>query len=108
MNFRVELAESFVKHAKRLLKKYPSLKNDIAQLIISLESNPKQGTELGNNCYKIRFAIKSKKKGKSGGARVISYVAIIEKRVILLTIYDKSEKENISDEELFNLIKAVF
>lgn len=108
MNFRVEFAESFIKHAKRLLKKYPSLKNDIAQLIISLESNPTQGTDLGNNCYKIRLAIKSKQKGKSGGARLISYVAIIEQRVILLTIYDKSDKENISDEELFNLIKAVF
>jgi len=107
MSFKVELAESFKKHAKRLLKKYPSLKTEIANLIFSLETNPAQGTDLGNNCYKIRLAIKSKQKGKSSGARVISYVTIIKETVILLTIYDKSDRENISDEELENLIKQI-
>lgn len=102
--FSVTLSDSFIKNAKRLIKKYPSLKNEIVELITSLEINPTQGTDLGNNCYKIRLAIKSKNTGKSGGARIISFVKFTDTKVILLTIYDKSDKNTITDKELINLI----
>ncbi|MEL6194619.1 MAG: type II toxin-antitoxin system RelE/ParE family toxin, partial [Bacteroidota bacterium] len=68
------------------------------------------GTQLSAHVYKIRLAIKSKGKGKSGGARVISYVDILtieESDVYLLTIYDKSEFENISDKKLKELIQRI-
>lgn len=64
-----------------------------------------QGTAIGNNCYKIRLAISSKGKGKSGGARLITNIVITEETVYLLSIYDKSEKENLSDKELLELLK---
>jgi hypothetical protein len=67
---------------------------------------PKQGVNLGNNCYKIRLAIASKNKGKSGGARIITHVLIRDKTVFLLDIFDKSEQDNISDKELMALIKG--
>ncbi|MEZ4776026.1 MAG: hypothetical protein R3D00_22810 [Bacteroidia bacterium] len=76
MSYNVSSIPLFDKQAKRLAKKYPSLKKDLTQLLQSLEDNPKQGTELGNNFYKIRLAIASKGKGKSGGSRVITYVKI--------------------------------
>ncbi|EMM95199.1 PF06296 domain protein [Leptospira interrogans serovar Zanoni str. LT2156] len=57
------------------------------------------------NYYKIRIPITSKGKGKSGGARVISCVVFVEKTVFLVSIYDKSEKENISDKDLEKIIK---
>ncbi|ONF90684.1 type II toxin-antitoxin system RelE/ParE family toxin, partial [Leptospira santarosai] len=57
--------------------------------------------------YKIRIPIASKGKGKSGGARVITCVFLIEKVVWLLSIYDKSEKENISDKDLEKAIKEI-
>ena len=63
---------NFDKEAKALLKKYPSLPDDLELLFESLQHNPVQGTSLGNDCYKIRLAIRSKGKGKSGGARVIT------------------------------------
>ena len=69
-------------------------------LLDSLEVNPKQGIPLGKDCYKIRLAIASKGKGKSGGARVITCVKVVKQTVYLLSIFDKSEFENISDEEL--------
>jgi hypothetical protein len=72
-----------------------------------LKNNPEQGTGLGNNCYKIRLAIKSKGKGKSGGARVITYVYVEVTSVYLLTIYSKGEKDNISDNELAALLKEI-
>lgn len=76
-------------------------------LIDELEENPLQGTSLGNNCYKIRIDIASKGKGKSGGARVITFVVVQEQTVFLLAIFDKSEKENISDKELTDLLNQL-
>jgi mRNA-degrading endonuclease RelE of RelBE toxin-antitoxin system len=100
MNYVVITADSFRKDAKKLLKKYPSLADEIEALINDLEENPTFGTPLGQDCYKIRLAIKSKNKGKSGGARVITNVKIVKETVFLLSIYDKSEKIDISSEEL--------
>ncbi|WP_310589366.1 type II toxin-antitoxin system RelE/ParE family toxin [Dyadobacter jiangsuensis] len=73
----------------------------------SLSHDPAQGTSLGQNCFKVRLAIKSKDKGKSGGARVITLVVMLAEKVVLLSIYDKSEKESISDDELTALIKEI-
>lgn len=73
----------------------------------SLRANPKQGVALGNDCFKIRLAIKSKGKGKSSGARVVTYVKVIEETIFLLTIYDKSDMVNISENELNKLLKEL-
>ena len=74
MSYSVIPIDKFKKDTKRLIKKYPSLKNELAELNSLLISNPTTGTSLGNNAYKIRVSIKSKGAGKSGGARVITYV----------------------------------
>jgi hypothetical protein len=74
---------------------------------LSLKENPDQGTSLGSDCYKIRLSIASKGKGKSGGARVITCVKIVETNVYLLTIFDKSEHENIPDKDLKELLKYI-
>lgn len=107
MNFKVLLTPPFERQSKRLVKKYPSLKNEIASLIDSLEIEPKQGTSIGHQCFKIRISIASKKKGKSGGARVITYVLIVESVVYMLSIYDKSEREDISNAELKQLLDNI-
>lgn len=87
-----------------MLKKYASMRADLELLIASLEENPTQGTSLGKSCYKVRLAIKSKVKGKSGGARVITYVVIDMAEVILLTIYDKQVKPDLKPSELDSLL----
>jgi mRNA-degrading endonuclease RelE of RelBE toxin-antitoxin system len=56
---------------------------------------------------KVRMAISSKGKGKRAGARVISYVLVQDTTVFLLTIYDKSEKENIDNSEILELIHSI-
>ena len=101
----VKATEHFKIEAKPLLKKYPSLLDDIEQLIDSLMINPEQGVPLGQNCFKIRLAIKSKGKGKSGGARIITCVKIIAETVYLISIYDKSNKDSISANELKQWLK---
>jgi len=107
MSYKVRAIPNFEKSLKRLVKKFPSLKAEFITLVDSLEQNPEQGTPIGNSCYKIRLAITSKGKGKSGGARVIIHVVITDKIVFLLDIYDKSEQANISDKELAQLIKWI-
>ena len=107
MNFNVLVTRPFQRKIKKLAKKYPSIKNDLAQIIDELLNNPTIGTALGNNCFKIRVAIKSKGKGKSGGARMITFVRFENHTVFLLDIYDKSEQDTISDEELEFLIKLL-
>ncbi|MBY0482421.1 MAG: type II toxin-antitoxin system RelE/ParE family toxin [Chitinophagaceae bacterium] len=105
MSYSIELSANFKKEAKRLTKKYPSLKTELAELFSELEENPKTGTPLGNDIYKIRLAIASKNKGKSGGARVLLFVKVTLTTVLLFSIYSKSEIENLTDKEIKELIK---
>jgi len=107
MSYKIAPIENFKKEAKRLIKKYPSLKEELARLGELLQNNPDSGTPIGHDCYKIRLAISSKGKGKSGGARVITNLHIAEETVFLLSIYDKSEQADISDKELLQLLKEI-
>jgi len=107
MSFNIIAVPTFKKELKRLAKKFPSLKNDFSEFLESLKNNPSQGTSLGKNCYKIRLAITSKGKGKSGGARVITHIVISKETVYLLSIYDKSDQESLSQKELDELLKYI-
>lgn len=105
MSYKIFITKAFEKDLKKLSKKYPSLRTDFKILISSLKENPSQGQPLGKDCFKIRMAITSKGKGKSGGSRVISCVKIVASSVFLIAIYDKSEKESINDTVLDALLK---
>lgn len=107
MNFDVKTISVFERQAKRLMKKFPSLKKEIQEPIKELKKEPEKGTSIGHNCYKIRLANASKGKGKSGGARVISHLVFKDSTVYLLTIYDKSDIENLTDKEILELIKLI-
>jgi len=105
MNYSVELSVNFKKEAKKLIKKYPSLKGELQHLFSELEISPMKGIPLGNNIYKIRLSIASKNKGKSGGARVMSFVKVTETTVLLFSIYSKGDKDSISDKEIEDLLE---
>lgn len=77
MSFKIIASNNFKKEAKRLIKKYKSLKTELEVLGHELSEEPTLGTPLGNDVYKIRLAVSSKGKGKSGGARIISYLQIV-------------------------------
>lgn len=107
MSYNILTIPPFDKQIKRLLKKYPSLKQDIIDFLDELEKNPIQGIELGKNCYKIRIKISSKNKGKSGGGRIITHIMISKEIVFLLAIYDKGEQDTLSDKELKELLQLI-
>lgn len=100
MSYNIFTSDHFDKELKKLAKKYPSLKSDFKILIESLKDKPIQGQPLGKDCFKVRMAITSKNKGKSSGSRVITCVKVLADYVFLLSIYDKSEKDNMDDNEL--------
>lgn len=104
MSYKVEFTQNFLRESKKLSKKYHSFKQDLKNLIDNIKLNPKSGKYLGSSAYKYRLAIKSKGKGKSGGARLIGVLVIKQGTVIMLTIYDKSNIESIPDNKLKELI----
>jgi toxin-antitoxin system, toxin component, relE family len=104
----IRLGEEFKRQFKRLKKKYPSLTEDLKIFSLDLRANPQQGIPLGARLYKLRMAIAAKGKGKSGGARVITYRLLATQEhieITLLTIYDKNEIDNLSDDYLRSLVK---
>lgn len=105
MSYNIIPTPDFKKLFKKLYKKYPSLKADLQQLINRLSENPTTGTKLGHNLYKIRMAISSKGKGKSGGARVITFLISDNQEVYLVHIYDKSQLDNLTKDQILELLK---
>jgi len=101
----------FIRKAKDLKKRHSSLTSDLETLEKSLIDNPKQGSDLGGGLHKVRLAIKSKGKGKSGGYRIITYLVSQSDENIsinMLTIYDKSEESSINKQYLLKLLKELF
>lgn len=108
MEYKVKTTKTFEKEIKRLSKHYASIADDYAQLLNDLYANPQLGTDLGGGLRKVRMRITSKVKGKSGGARVITFtvvVAVEESEINLLYIYDKSERESITHNEIDELLR---
>ncbi len=108
MSFEVLTTTRFERSAKAIAKRHRSLKADLGELVTSLENNPFQGDELTPGIRKIRMSITSKGKGKSGGARVITYTILAaanEGRVYLIDIYDKAEYSTVDVATLQKVVK---
>ena len=116
MNCKLIAVENFRREAKRLSKKYASLKSEIEDLGNELIKDPRMGTPLGKSLYKLRIAVKSKGRGKSGGLRLITRVVEVQLHLVenpvqtniyLLTIYDKSEQSDISEKRLREIVDSI-
>lgn len=108
MKYDIKATTGFLRELKRLSKRYKSIYDDVMNLGESLKDNPRQGVDLGKGLRKVRMPITSKGRGKSGGARVITYDIVVseyESTILLLAIYDKSDRENLSDKEIVDIMK---
>ena len=108
MNCKIVVSSVFERSAKKLAKRYSSFRDDFAEFISELKENPFVGADLGRGLRKVRMAVLSKGKGKSGGVRIITY--LIDKTendvtIELLDVYDKSEVSTLSDSDLKHLLK---
>jgi len=105
MSYSVKTLPDFDKGVKRIAKKHKGVKSDIAKLINDLEDNPLLGANIGENLYKIRLSISGTNKGKSGGARVITYVVVVNEIVYLSEIYLKSEADTVDPDLIVQHLK---
>jgi mRNA-degrading endonuclease RelE of RelBE toxin-antitoxin system len=102
--------EEFYRQLKRLAKRYRSLADDLDALQHELMDNPNIGVSLGGGKRKIRIGVKSKGGGKRGGLRVITLNVVVESTdtcINLLTIYDKKEIPNVSDQYIDEIIRSL-
>ena len=107
-NITISVSDDFAKEAKRLAKKYPSFKQDYKDFLLSIKNNPLQGDEITKNIRKIRMAIKAKGKGKSGGARVITFNILTDIKnghVVFLLLYDKEDASTVKVNVVKQLVR---
>ena len=113
MKTEIVITGNFQREAKKYLKKYRSLKSELENLYNQLLENPQLGTPISNNSFKIRISVKSKNKGKSAGMRIITHLEIdlvlneVSNHLYLLSIYDKSDIDSISDKEITRILKEL-
>ena len=87
MNVKIIPSVEFDRQFKRLAKKYKSLLDDYLTFSKELKENPLQGSALGGGVRKIRMAIGSKGKGKSGGARVLTLTVLVSEDADVTAYY---------------------
>ena len=107
-NITISVSDDFAKEAKRLAKKYPSFKQDYKDFLVSIKNNPLQGDEITKSIRKIRMAIKAKGKGKSGGARVITFNILTDienGHVVFLLLYDKKDASTVKVNVVKQLVR---
>jgi mRNA-degrading endonuclease RelE of RelBE toxin-antitoxin system len=107
VNYEIVPTSRFEKEAKKISHVYPGFRKDVEKLAASLAENPIQGKHLGHGVYKLRIPLTGKSSGKSYGARVIHTVFSVDKKVYLLSIYDKSVKRDLNNKELQEFIRFV-
>ncbi len=99
-NLQIIKADTYNKAIKKLKKRFLYIENDIDLFFEQISTLDELGIHLGNNVYKARIANSDKNSGKSGGYRLISYLKIINNEIYLLFIYDKSDFENIKENDI--------
>ena len=104
---KIIVFHEFERNAKKLAKKYRSFQQDLHKLINELRADALIGTSLGGNLRKVRLLVKSKGSGKSGGARIITYILLLEKTVYLVTAYDKADLSTIPIDQLKSLVEEI-
>lgn len=107
MNYKIIPQLTFLRELRTLLKKYRNLKNDLQKFNDFLLENPLSGVDLGGGLRKVRMPISDKNKGKSHGARVITYTYFIDNQngiINLIFIYDKQERDSISKQEIKQIL----
>jgi len=107
MGYRVSPTKDFLNELKPLLKRYPSLRGELEEFGGQLVLEPTKGIGIGKGCFKVRLAIRSKGKGKSGGARVITCVVAVREVVYLISIFDKADKGSITNDRLKELLSEL-
>ncbi len=102
----IEFTPEFKRNIRQLSKKYRNIKNDVQPFIEQLKNGHLEGDQIsgvGYTVFKVRIKNSDVRKGKSAGYRVIYFLQTIDK-IILITVYSKSEQGDISTKKIRELI----
>jgi len=108
MKIEFRYTSEFLRESKILSKHYRSFKDDLKSFLEEYAQNPDIGDDLGDGIRKVRMKIASKGKGKSGGARVITFTLYFDTSssiVVLVYVYNKSERSSISKNDIIGILK---
>jgi mRNA-degrading endonuclease RelE of RelBE toxin-antitoxin system len=97
----------FKRNIRQLAKKYRRIKSDIQPVIDSLSQGQTPGDQIPNvnyEAYKVRAKNSDSAKGKSGGYRII-YERTLDGKIVLVTIYSKTEQSDIAPHEIRQIIE---
>ncbi|MGN0182945.1 MAG: type II toxin-antitoxin system RelE/ParE family toxin [Oscillospiraceae bacterium] len=80
---------------------------DLNRLQLELLENPQKGDVIQGTggLRKLRFAFENR--GKSGSARVAYVDFVVYEKIYLITVYQKNEKENLSQAERNNIKRVI-
>lgn len=110
MSLEIIRSDYFTSDFKRLHKRYRGILKDYEAFLDSLRENPLQGVVIALHVRKVRMAISDKGRGKSGGARVITFDALVsdqDGKLYLLLIYDKADTSNVKMNVVREIIKEM-
>lgn len=105
----VNITAHFQNALERLTRKYPKVIDVVASLIDDLRNDQRPGDKIrhvGYDVYKVRLRNPSARRGKSGGFRVVYYIQLVD-RIVLLTIYAKTRQTDIGPEQILTILKEI-
>ncbi|GAA6620214.1 type II toxin-antitoxin system RelE/ParE family toxin [Scytonema sp. NUACC26] len=108
----IRFSTEFEEELHRLSKRFRNIKSDIQSVITRLQEGEILGDRIARICeewviYKVRVRNSNIQKGKSAGYRII-YQAVSLKSIVLLTIYSKSDREDIGINEIRELLSEFY
>jgi mRNA-degrading endonuclease RelE of RelBE toxin-antitoxin system len=108
----IDLTPEFQQSLRNLAKRYRSIRSDIQVVVQELQIGNFVGDRLtgiseGYVVFKTRVKNRDIQKGKSAGYRLI-YQIESPTSVLLLTIYSKSDREDISIKEICNIFNEFY
>jgi mRNA-degrading endonuclease RelE of RelBE toxin-antitoxin system len=109
---QLEFTTRFQRDVRTLAKRYRAIRSDIQVLFNQLQAGEVPGDQVPGMDYtvfKVRVKNSAIQKGKSAGYRVLYYRVLYylktNDRVVLVTMYSKSDRTDIPPEEVRDILK---
>jgi mRNA-degrading endonuclease RelE of RelBE toxin-antitoxin system len=102
----LEFTQEFKRNLRLLARKYRHIRSDIEPLLRALQVGDTPGAQVKGTHYaifKVRLKNSDARKGKRGGYRVI-YFLPTSQRVVLITVYSKSDQADISPQRIRQIV----
>jgi len=107
MPFEVQFSNPFKRSVRRLRRKYRRIQADLEPAIEALLLHPDLGTVIPGTpaVRKLRVPSSDMRRGKRGGFRLLYRVVADRRLIVLLFVYAKPEREDLSRKEIERIVE---